>query len=94
LWSNSTPCVAYGRGAITGFRRLTLAIERAATSLDEARANRRRQIDYLQTLIDNVSVAVIVLNEDGSVTLLLVRIEANILGPTVTLRNPTRPAPS
>jgi two-component system, NtrC family, nitrogen regulation sensor histidine kinase NtrY len=57
-----------GRGA-SGFRNLTHAIERAASSLGAARAQRQRQIDYLQTIVDNISVAVLVVDEEGAIAL-------------------------
>jgi nitrogen fixation/metabolism regulation signal transduction histidine kinase len=57
-----------GHGA-SGFRNLTGAIERAAMALGAARAQRQRQIDYLQTIVDNVSVAVLVVDEQGAITL-------------------------
>jgi nitrogen fixation/metabolism regulation signal transduction histidine kinase len=52
-----------------GFRRLWQAIDRATRTLDAAQARRQQQINYLQSLIDNVSAALFVSNKDGSVAL-------------------------
>jgi two-component system, NtrC family, nitrogen regulation sensor histidine kinase NtrY len=76
---------------LTGFRDLRLAIKAAAQTLDAARVARQQEVDYLQTLIDNVSVALVVLHDDGSVTLAnsaarrLARLEANRLDQVLTI---------
>jgi two-component system, NtrC family, nitrogen regulation sensor histidine kinase NtrY len=56
-------------GGISGFRHLAHALERAVISLKASRASREREIDRLQTLIDNVSVALLVIETDGTVSL-------------------------
>ncbi len=56
-------------GVGSGLRRLRAAIARAATNLNAARAARQLKIDYLQTLIDNVSVALLVVQPDGTLAL-------------------------
>lgn len=54
--------------SVQGFDRLRLALDRAAGALEAAHLQRQQQIHYLQTLIDNISVTLLVANEDGSVT--------------------------
>ena len=44
-------------------------LERAMASLNAARVERQRQLHYLQTLLDTVSAALIVLHPEGRVTL-------------------------
>jgi two-component system nitrogen regulation sensor histidine kinase NtrY len=50
-----------------GFGMLEAALGRATESLREARASRQRRIDYLHALLDEVSAALFVLSEDGTV---------------------------
>ena len=45
------------------------AVERAARRLSAARAERQRQIDYRQTMLDTVAAALIVVRGDGRVSL-------------------------
>lgn len=56
-------------GGISGFRRLSEALERAVAALKQSRASRQQEIDRLQTLIDTVSVAVFVVQREGSIQL-------------------------
>jgi two-component system, NtrC family, nitrogen regulation sensor histidine kinase NtrY len=55
--------------SVGGFSRLRGAIERAVATLDAARLRPQQQIDHLQTLIDTVPVAIITLDDGGTVTL-------------------------
>lgn len=55
--------------SVSGFSRLRGAIERAVATLDAARRRPQQQIDHLQTLIDTVPVAIITLDDGGTVTL-------------------------
>jgi two-component system, NtrC family, nitrogen regulation sensor histidine kinase NtrY len=50
-----------------GVGRLEAAIARALASLDRARAERQRRIDYLHALVENVQAAVLVLDDEGRV---------------------------
>jgi nitrogen fixation/metabolism regulation signal transduction histidine kinase len=56
-------------GGMAGLRGLTSAIDRAVTALGASRVARQRQIDALQSLIDNVAVALFVVDAQGSVTM-------------------------
>ena len=47
----------------------TEPFERAASLLNAARAERQQQLEYLQTLLDTVAAALIVVDADGRVTL-------------------------
>jgi nitrogen fixation/metabolism regulation signal transduction histidine kinase len=49
--------------------RATEPFERTASILSTARVERQQQLDYLQTLLDTVAAALIVVDEDGRVTL-------------------------
>jgi signal transduction histidine kinase len=49
--------------------RVTEPFERAASILGAARAERQQQLEYLQTLLDTVAAALIVVDEEGHVTL-------------------------
>jgi signal transduction histidine kinase len=59
---SETPVVVAGSASLTPF-------ERAAGILNAARAERQRQLEYLQTLVDTVAAALIVVEPDGRVTL-------------------------
>lgn len=57
-------------GAATrGFHALADAMERAATALSASRTAQRRQVESLQTLLDTSSVAMLIVEPNGSVTL-------------------------
>jgi nitrogen fixation/metabolism regulation signal transduction histidine kinase len=53
----------------TGFLRERLALKRAAQALESARQRREQEILHLRTLLDTVSVALVVLAEDGTMSL-------------------------
>src|ERR1019366_381864 len=57
-----------GRGA-AGFRALAASIDQAAVGLQADRAARQGRIDYLQTLSDSVSAALLVVERDGAIVL-------------------------
>jgi nitrogen fixation/metabolism regulation signal transduction histidine kinase len=50
-----------------GMPQLDAAIARALDRVGQARSERQRRIDYLETLADTVSAALLVINEDGKV---------------------------
>jgi nitrogen fixation/metabolism regulation signal transduction histidine kinase len=56
-------------GGLEEVSRATEPFERAASVLNAARAKRQQQIEYLQTLLDTVAAALIVVDEEGRVTL-------------------------
>jgi nitrogen fixation/metabolism regulation signal transduction histidine kinase len=52
-----------------GFQGFNAAITRAAATLHATRLEKQRQIEFLQSLLDNVSVACLVLRDDGALSL-------------------------
>jgi two-component system, NtrC family, nitrogen regulation sensor histidine kinase NtrY len=54
---------------LAGVSRASEPFERAASILNAARAERQQQLEYLQTLLDTVAAALIVVAEEGRVTL-------------------------
>lgn len=61
------------------------AFERAAYALNAARTGRQQQLEYLQTLLDTVAAALIVIDEQGRVTLANRAARALTSGPVDTL---------
>ena len=55
--------------ATRGFRGLAAAIDRAAAALGASRTAQQRQIETLQTLLDTSSVAMLIIEANGAITL-------------------------
>ncbi|MGH8239913.1 MAG: sensor histidine kinase [Steroidobacteraceae bacterium] len=55
--------------ATRGFRALADAIDRAATALSRSSTSQQRQVESLQALLDTSSVAMLIVEPNGSVTL-------------------------
>lgn len=53
----------------SGFDRLIGALDRAVGRLNDGRARQQRQLEYLQSLLDQVTAVLIVAGEDGEVVL-------------------------